>query len=117
MVGTRTKIDRWKTLFDYPNPAYLCMMNRGGISAGLSNLVGKLYNLCRVQTYSNRRVLRHGRLEWPYLTCVGFWFYKDVSKKMEKGVEWSTRRVLSWHEGILEYLEGTAEELGVVMFD
>jgi hypothetical protein len=28
-VGTRTKVDRWKTLIDYPNPAYLRMMVRG----------------------------------------------------------------------------------------
>jgi hypothetical protein len=44
-VGTRTKVDRWKALFDYPNPAYLCMTLRGGIPADLSNLVGKVYNL------------------------------------------------------------------------
>jgi hypothetical protein len=31
---------------------------------------------------------------------------------MEKGVRWSTWRVLSWHEEIMEYLEGTAEEFG-----
>jgi hypothetical protein len=30
-VGTRTKVDRWKALIDYPNPAYLCMTVRGGI--------------------------------------------------------------------------------------
>jgi hypothetical protein len=47
-VGTRTKVDRWKTLFDYPNPAYLCMTDRGGIPVDLSNHVGKVYNLCRV---------------------------------------------------------------------
>jgi hypothetical protein len=47
-VGTRTKVDRWRTFFDYPNLAYLCMMVRGGIPADLSNLVGKVYNLYRV---------------------------------------------------------------------
>jgi hypothetical protein len=47
-VGTRTKEDRWKALFDYPNPAYLCMAVCGGISVDLSDLVGKVYNLCRV---------------------------------------------------------------------
>jgi hypothetical protein len=47
-VDTRTKVDGWKTLIDYPNPAYLCMMVRGGILADLSNGVGKVYNLCRV---------------------------------------------------------------------
>jgi hypothetical protein len=33
--------------------------------------------------YSNSRVLGHGRLEWPYLTCVEFWFYKNVFRKVE----------------------------------
>jgi hypothetical protein len=47
-AGTRTKVGRWKTLFDYLNPAYLCMMVRSGISADLSNLVGKVHNLYRV---------------------------------------------------------------------
>jgi hypothetical protein len=44
--------------------------------------------------YSNSRVLDHGRLEWPYLTCVEFWFYKMFSEK------WSLCRT--------KYLEGTA---------
>jgi hypothetical protein len=48
MVGTRTKVDRWKALTDYPNPAYLCMTVHGGIPADLSDGVGKVYNLCRV---------------------------------------------------------------------
>jgi hypothetical protein len=47
-VGTRTKIDKWRASIDYPNPAYSCMTDRGGIPADLSNGVGKVYNLCRV---------------------------------------------------------------------
>jgi hypothetical protein len=47
-VGNHTKVDRWKALIDYPNPAYLCMTVRGGIPADLSDGVGKVYNLCRV---------------------------------------------------------------------
>jgi hypothetical protein len=47
-VGTRTKVDRWRASIDYPNPAYLCMMVRGGIPTDLSDGVGKVYNLCRV---------------------------------------------------------------------
>jgi hypothetical protein len=47
-VDTHTKVDGWKALIDYPNPAYLCMTVRGGIPADLSDGVGKLYNLCRV---------------------------------------------------------------------
>jgi hypothetical protein len=47
-VGTRAKVDGWRALIDYLNPAYLCMMVRGGILADLSNGVGKVYKLCRV---------------------------------------------------------------------
>jgi hypothetical protein len=47
-VGTRTKVDRWRALINYPNPAYLCMTVRGGIPADLSDGVGKVYDLCRV---------------------------------------------------------------------
>jgi hypothetical protein len=45
-VGTRAKVDGWRALIDYPNPAYLCMTVRGGIPANLSNGVGKVYKLC-----------------------------------------------------------------------
>jgi hypothetical protein len=47
-VDTCTKVDGWKTLIDYLNPAYLCMTVRGGIPEDLSNGVGKVYNICRV---------------------------------------------------------------------
>jgi hypothetical protein len=36
---------------------------------------------------------------------------------MEESVGWSTRRVLPWHENGSEYLEGTAEEMEMLMFD
>jgi hypothetical protein len=36
---------------------------------------------------------------------------------MEESVERSTRRVLPWHENVSEYLEGTAEEMEMVIFD
>jgi hypothetical protein len=41
-------------------------------------------------------------------------FYKSVFRKMEKGAGRSTWRVLPWHEVLMEYLEGTAEEVGGV---
>jgi hypothetical protein len=47
-IGTRTKVDRWRALIDYLNPAYLCMTVCGGIPADLSDGVAKVYNLCRV---------------------------------------------------------------------
>jgi hypothetical protein len=71
------------------------MTDRGGIPADLSNLVGKVYNLCRVKFYSNSRVLSHGRLEWSLSSPMSVLFSKDVfGKEKEKGVGWSTRRVL-----------------------
>jgi hypothetical protein len=42
---------------------------------------------------------------------------KVVFGKMEKSAGRSTRRVLPWHEKGSEYLEGTAEEMEMVMFD
>jgi hypothetical protein len=39
-------------------------------------------------------------------------FYISVFGKMEKGAGRSTWRVLLWHEVLMEYLEGTAEEVG-----
>jgi hypothetical protein len=47
-VGTRAKVDGWRALIDYANPAYLCMTICGGIPADLSNGVGKVYNLYRL---------------------------------------------------------------------
>jgi hypothetical protein len=49
-VGTCTKGDRWRASIDYPNPAYFCMMVRGGIPADLLFGVGKVYNLCKCKT-------------------------------------------------------------------
>jgi hypothetical protein len=71
------------------------MTDRGGIPVDLSNLVGKVYNLCRVKSYSNSRVLGHGRLEWSLSSPMLVLFSKDVfGKEKEKGVGRSTRRVL-----------------------
>jgi hypothetical protein len=47
-LGTCTKVDRWKTLFDHLDPAYLCIAVCGGIPVDLLNFLGKVYNLCRV---------------------------------------------------------------------
>jgi hypothetical protein len=52
-----------------------------------------------------------------YLAQCRFCFSKDVLNKMEKGAGRSTRRVLPWHGYGSEYLQGTAEEMEVVMFD
>jgi hypothetical protein len=71
------------------------MMDCGGIPADLSNLVGKVYNLCRVKSYSNSGVLGHGRLEWSLSSSMSFLFSKDdFGKEREKGAGRSTRRVL-----------------------
>jgi hypothetical protein len=74
-------MNKRKALFDYLKPAYLYMTVRGRVPVDLSNLVGKVYNLCRVSIYSNSRVLGHGQLEWPYLTWAGFVFKRILEKK------------------------------------
>jgi hypothetical protein len=38
-------------------------------------------------------------------------------RKMEKSAGWSTRRVLPWHGSGLEYVQGTAEEMEMVLCD
>jgi hypothetical protein len=47
----------------------------------------------------------------------GFWFYKNVFGKMEKGAGRSTQRVLLWHGYGSEYLEGTIKGMEMVMCD
>jgi hypothetical protein len=89
------------------------MTVRGVIPVNLSNLVGKVYNLCRVKSYSNSRVLGHGRLEWLLSSPMSVLFFKVCFlKEKEKGAGRSTRRVQPWHNDDSEYLEGTAEKRG-----
>jgi hypothetical protein len=75
------------------------MTDRGGIPADLSNLVGKVYNLCRVKSYLNSRVLGHGWLEWSLASPMSVLFSKDVLER--KGERCRT-----------EYSEGTAVARG-----
>jgi hypothetical protein len=97
-------------MIDYPNPAYLCMTDRGVIPTDLSDGVGKVYNLYRVKFYSNSRVLGHGRLGRPLPSPMLVLFFFEVDfGKVEKGAGRSTRRVLPWHVFGSEYLQGTAE--------
>jgi hypothetical protein len=51
-----------------------------------------------------------------FAQCQVFGFIKCFQKN-GGSAEWSTRRLLSGHGYGLEYLEGTAEEVEVVMFD
>jgi hypothetical protein len=60
------------------------------------DVVGKVYNLCRVKFYSNSRVLGHGRLNWPLLNPMSsFGFGKTTIYQVEFIIG-------------AEYLEGTA---------
>jgi hypothetical protein len=47
-VGPYAKINKRNVLFDYPNPAYFVYDDPWLITADVANLVGKVYNLCRV---------------------------------------------------------------------
>ena len=52
-----------KVMFDYLDTKYEDL----GLSLiDVSNLVVKVYHLCRVSNYSNSRVRGYGQLEWPY---------------------------------------------------
>jgi hypothetical protein len=104
MVGAHIKVDRWKAMINYPNPAYLCMTVRGGIPTDLSDGVGKVYNLCRVKFYSNNRVLGHRWLGRPLPSPMSVLFSKVDFGKVEKCAERSTRRVLPWQVLGSEYL-------------
>jgi hypothetical protein len=45
-----------------------------------------------------------------------FGFIKVISgRKKEKGARRSTRRLLPWHDGGSEYMEGTTDEFGMVI--
>src|SRR3954462_1721931 len=44
----------------------LSMVNSGLFLTDVSNVLVKVYNLCRVSNYSNSRVRGYGQLEWPY---------------------------------------------------
>src|SRR3954467_9705653 len=44
----------------------LSMVNSGLFLMDVSNVVVKVYNLCRVSNYSNSR--GYGQLEWPYFS-------------------------------------------------
>ena len=48
----------------------LSMVNSGLFLTDVSNVVVKVYNLCRVSNYSNSRVRGYGQLEWPYCSPV-----------------------------------------------
>jgi hypothetical protein len=86
------------------------MTDRGGIPADLLDGVGKVYNLCRVQIYSNSRVLGHGWLGRPLPSPMSVLFSKVDFGKMEKGAGRSTRRVLPWHGYGSEYLQVLPKE-------
>ena len=44
----------------------LSMVTSGCFLTDVSDIVVKVYHLCRVSNYSNSRVHGYGQLEWPY---------------------------------------------------
>ena len=48
----------------------LSMVNSGFILTDVSDIVVKVYHLCRVSNYLNSRVRGYGQLEWPYCSVV-----------------------------------------------
>jgi hypothetical protein len=86
-VGSYAKLDKQKVLFDYPNPAYFVYDDPWLITADVSNLVGKVYNLCRVYIYSNSRFHGHGQLEWLLLSCVEFVLKNSFKEEIESCIK------------------------------
>ena len=65
--GAYTRVCKGKVMFDYLHTKY----DDSGLSlTDVSNLVVKVYHLCRVSNYSNSRVRGYGQLEWPYYFVV-----------------------------------------------
>src|SRR3954467_722199 len=48
----------------------LSMIIQGLSLTDVSNVVVKVYHLCRVSNYSNSRIRGYGQLEWPYCSIV-----------------------------------------------
>jgi hypothetical protein len=61
--------------------------------------------------------LHHVWLNWLELAQYRFLFKKVIFGKMKEGARRSILRVLPWHVIGSEYLEGTTEEIEVVMCD
>jgi hypothetical protein len=61
--GSYTRMSKWKSLFDYLNPAYLCVWRSVDFSRQMYRFLWvKCTPLQRFSNYSNSRVLGHGRL-------------------------------------------------------
>ena len=48
----------------------LSMVTSGFFLTYVSDIVVKVYHLCRVSNYPNSRVRGYGQLEWPYCSIV-----------------------------------------------
>ena len=55
----------------------LSMVNSGLFLTDVSNVVVKVYHLCRVSNYSNSHIRNYGQLEWPYCSVVRY-FQNDL---------------------------------------
>src|SRR3954469_9976189 len=61
--GAYTRVCNLKVRIDYPRTEY---GDSGLFLTDVSNVVVKVYHLCRVSNYSNSRIRGYGQLEWPY---------------------------------------------------
>ena len=69
----------------------LSMVTSGFLLMDVSDIVVKVYHLCRVSNYSNSRVRGYGQLEWPYCSVVSCF---QMSYEMKYGFDFTTTGVV-----------------------
>jgi hypothetical protein len=101
--GSYTRMSKWKILFDYLNPAYLCVWRSVDFSRQMYWFLWvKCTPLQRFWNYSNSRVRGHGRLaSCPLLLSIMKTTYGELG---ELG-EWHE---LTWLDHDLDILESSS---------
>ena len=73
---------------DYPHTEY---GDSGFLLTDVSDVVVKVYHLCRVSNYSNSRIRGYGQLEWPYCSVVRCF---QMTYEMKYGFDLTTTGVV-----------------------